>query len=72
MPYVVFIFIFPQPHGHTCGVLYQTNYCRNPSIPGYCRASFPWCYTTDPNMEWEYCEIPTCGECGVVVIHGRY
>jgi hypothetical protein len=31
------------------------NYCRNPD--GEPRA---WCYTTDPNARWEFCEVPTC------------
>jgi hypothetical protein len=30
------------------------NYCRSPG------GGFPWCYTTDPNVEWGYCRIPTC------------
>jgi len=34
------------------------NYCRNPSPPGE-RA---WCYTTDPNKRWEYCDVPECYE----------
>ncbi|XP_025922270.1 plasminogen-like isoform X1 [Apteryx rowi] len=40
------------------------NYCRNPDgdING------PWCYTTDPQKIWEYCETPKCApfqqECG--------
>ena len=32
------------------------NYCRNPD-------SDPeglWCYTTDPNMKWETCDVPLC------------
>ena len=35
------------------------NYCRNPdSEPS------PWCYTTDPNTRWEYCDVPFCpGKC---------
>lgn len=20
----------------------------------------PWCYTTDPNKDWEFCDIPSC------------
>lgn len=34
------------------------NYCRNAGgeEPG------PWCYTTDPNVRWQLCEIPVCGE----------
>ncbi|XP_025922282.1 plasminogen-like isoform X3 [Apteryx rowi] len=41
-----------------------TKYCRNPDgdING------PWCYTTDPQKIWEYCETPKCApfqqECG--------
>ncbi|XP_061190204.1 uncharacterized protein LOC133198071 [Saccostrea echinata] len=31
------------------------NYCRNPGID-----DAPWCYTTDPEKIWEYCDIPDC------------
>nr|XP_020468372.1 hepatocyte growth factor [Monopterus albus] len=31
------------------------NYCRNPD--GRHR---PWCFTTDPNTPWEYCNIKVC------------
>ena len=34
------------------------NYCRNPRRPPDAK---PWCYTTDPNTRWEYCNIPLCG-----------
>jgi len=34
------------------------NYCRNPdNEPGGA-----WCYTTDPDKRWEYCDVPRCGE----------
>lgn len=33
----------------------QDNYCRNPD--GRHR---PWCYTTDPDAPWEYCDIKVC------------
>ncbi|XP_052025692.1 plasminogen [Apodemus sylvaticus] len=33
----------------------KMNYCRNPD--GEPR---PWCFTTDPNKRWEYCDIPRC------------
>lgn len=33
------------------------NYCRNPD--GRHR---PWCFTTDPNTPWEYCNIKVCGK----------
>jgi len=33
------------------------NYCRNPN--GKIGVG-PWCYTTDPAVEWESCEISMC------------
>ncbi|CAG2226643.1 unnamed protein product [Mytilus edulis] len=33
----------------------DTNYCRDPDSTGA-----PWCYTTDPNVRWEYCPVPKC------------
>lgn len=49
------------PHSHsntpearpTSGL--DSNYCRNPD--GEPRA---WCYTQDPNVRWELCNVPTC------------
>jgi len=32
------------------------NYCRNPDSSG----ERPWCYTTDPNTRWDYCDVPFC------------
>ena len=34
------------------------NYCRNPDNS----AGGPWCYTTDPNTRWEYCDVPKCSK----------
>ena len=34
------------------------NYCRNPDNT----SEGPWCYTTDPNSRWEYCEVIKCGK----------
>uniref|UniRef100_A0A8C1FKX9 Plasminogen n=1 Tax=Cyprinus carpio carpio TaxID=630221 RepID=A0A8C1FKX9_CYPCA len=33
------------------------NYCRNPD-----NERSPWCYTTDPETRWEYCNVPSCGD----------
>ncbi|XP_058526707.1 plasminogen isoform X3 [Ochotona princeps] len=33
------------------------NYCRNPDGD-----SRPWCYTTDPRVRWEYCNLQRCSE----------
>jgi len=33
------------------------NYCRNPDD-----GEKAWCYTTDPQAEWEYCNVPTCNK----------
>ena len=32
------------------------NFCRNPDG----EPKGPWCYTTDPDERWEYCDIPGC------------
>lgn len=45
-----------SPHGHSFGIVKdQGNYCRNPYKD---EAKGPWCYTTDPNKRWEFCNIP--------------
>jgi len=39
------------------------NKCRNPESNFYAGV---WCYTTDPDMRWEVCDVPLCpeeGEC---------
>ena len=43
----------PHTHGHA--ELGEHNYCRNPSA-----GDGVWCYTTDPNRRWEYCDVPFC------------
>ena len=32
------------------------NSCRNPGGSG----NKPWCYTTDPQIEWDYCNVQLC------------
>ncbi|KAI8502563.1 hypothetical protein Bbelb_192650, partial [Branchiostoma belcheri] len=49
-----------SPHEHNTTVTYPLaglyeNYCRNPD-----GASRPWCYTTNPDVTREYCDISTC------------
>jgi len=40
------------------------NYCRNPDhdLKG------TWCYTTDPNKRWEYCDISKCPDDTKVIL----
>eukprot|EP00039_Didymoeca_costata_P017572 m.326228 g.326228 ORF g.326228 m.326228 type:complete len:1326 (-) comp16556_c0_seq18:1721-5698(-) len=33
------------------------NYCRDPDGEGA-----PWCYTTNPDERWEYCDVINCAE----------
>uniref|UniRef100_A0A3Q0QXI1 Plasminogen n=1 Tax=Amphilophus citrinellus TaxID=61819 RepID=A0A3Q0QXI1_AMPCI len=51
----------PQKHNRTpenypCKGL-DNNYCRNPD-----NERMPWCYTTDPDTRWEYCNVTRCGD----------
>ena len=38
------------------------NYCRNPKG----EEGGLWCYTTDPDIEWENCSIPFCPDLSVL------
>ena len=61
---------FPHSHSYHSDSMYPDgsvsaagNKCRNPDSGWNYGA---WCYTTDPSMEWDYCDIPPCpqeGEC---------
>ena len=31
------------------------NYCRDPDGEGH-----PWCYTTNPDSPWQFCDVPVC------------
>ena len=42
------------------------NYCRNPDSDPV----GPWCYTTDPNVRWEKCNVHAyCGTCNAYSFH---
>ena len=43
------------PQEHPFNDTGEHNYCRD--LAG---AQVPWCYTTDPGMRWEYCNVPLC------------
>ena len=51
----------PHPHEYTrefrpyAGL--SENYCRNPSGDSQ---NYPWCYTTDPAVKYDYCNVPWC------------
>ena len=34
------------------------NHCRNPQLVD----DGPWCYTQDPDVRWQYCDIPWCSK----------
>ncbi|KAG7216624.1 hypothetical protein INR49_023333 [Caranx melampygus] len=52
------------PHQHRLSVdvipelKNSDNHCRNPG--GI--SEKPWCYTSNPNIRWEYCTVLECGE----------
>ena len=42
------------PHVHRFATVGEHNYCRDPAGIGLL------CYTTDPEKEWEFCDVPLC------------
>lgn len=45
------------PHPHKSNHLSKDeNYCRNTD-----GSAGPWCYTMDPDVRWEICDVPKCG-----------
>ena len=45
-----------EPHGHDNADVGEHNHCRNPDgdLGGV------WCFTTDPDKNWEHCSVPIC------------
>ena len=43
---------FPHQHEHCTE---EQNFCR--AVDG---KAFPWCFTTDPDVRWQYCDVPIC------------
>ena len=60
----------PEDHDNGFG-LGNHAYCRNPDGGPNGHESGPWCYTTDPNVRFELCDIPTCGACDLCALGGR-
>ncbi|XP_065827523.1 plasminogen-like [Oscarella lobularis] len=44
------------PHAHLMNNPPTGSACRNPDE----RLERPWCYTTDTETRWEYCDVPKC------------
>ncbi|XP_060947279.1 plasminogen [Limanda limanda] len=64
----------PHQHNSFTPVTHSTkglegNSCRNPDND----VNGPWCYTTDRNKKWDYCQIPDCAglKCGSPVTKPR-
>ena len=56
-----------SPHSHSYGeddmfpdgsAEAASNYCRNPDNDPVSL----WCYTMDPDIRWERCDVPICGQ----------
>ena len=46
-----------QPHDHAFTHVGDHNFCRRPNGV---EASQVWCYTTDPEVQYQYCQVPFC------------
>lgn len=63
--YSLNLFFKQEPHHHNRPpqvfpeVLNSENYCRNAGG----EEPVPWCYTMDPRVRWQHCDIPLCGKC---------
>ena len=61
-----------SPHRHDYaqflfgGASVHENYCRNPKPND---EKTPWCYTTDPDVRFDLCDIPICGKQNQIFMH---
>ncbi|XP_069114974.1 uncharacterized protein [Argopecten irradians] len=52
---------YPHNNMYSTSLSEAVNYCRNPGSPTPGQANTQlWCYTTDENVPWEYCNIQSC------------
>ena len=47
-----------KPHDHPYSFVGDHNFCRNPY--NVYNASQVWCFTTDPEVPFDYCSVPFC------------
>ncbi len=50
------------------------NYCRNAAVPNVADPtkvykSSVWCYTTDINTRWDYCDVPSCKRKNIITLN---
>ncbi|KAH3837952.1 hypothetical protein DPMN_111356 [Dreissena polymorpha] len=43
--------MFPEGNVNAAG-----SYCRDPDGA----RGKPWCFTVNPNVEWQFCDVPNC------------
>ena len=60
----------PHTHKHTLenfpNAGLEENFCRNPD-----GSQMAWCYSSDPLVRWDYCDVPYCNErldCGTAAL----
>ncbi|VDH97334.1 Hypothetical predicted protein [Mytilus galloprovincialis] len=56
---------FPQHHIYTESMKDHENYCRNPDQ----EPEGPWCYTMDPGIRFDFCDVQFCGLTPAVSSH---
>ena len=50
-----------RPHRHNSHSVGNHNHCRNLDFDSTDAPKGIWCYTTDPDIRWEFCDqVPVC------------